>query len=128
MSPMLIVNLTNTRCFAQHCSLFFCKCFLGVCRFYNVAIIVTHQVILYPNFNHPWQYFITSCWQENIGFWAMDEVIHHRWQYLPPFQKQCHLKKYHSDHVTLNIIIISVQTCHASSIYKQTISCLPVLD
>ena len=29
--------------------------------------------------NHPWQYFITSCWQKKVGFWPMDELIHHPW-------------------------------------------------
>ena len=39
-----------------------------------------YQVIFHPNFNIPWQYFITHCWQENVGFWPMDELIHHPWQ------------------------------------------------
>ena len=24
----------------------------------------------HPNFNHPWKYFITTCWQEKVGFLA----------------------------------------------------------
>ena len=36
----------------------------------------------HPNFNHQWQHFITSCWQDNVGFWPMDELIHHPWQYV----------------------------------------------
>ena len=36
----------------------------------------------HPICNHPWQYFITSCWQEKVGFWPMDDLIHHPWQYL----------------------------------------------
>ena len=25
-------------------------------------------MIFHPNSKHPWQYFITSCWQEKVGF------------------------------------------------------------
>jgi len=49
---------------------------------YSVATIVTYQVIFHPKFNCPWQYFITSWWQENVGFWLIDELIHHPWQFL----------------------------------------------
>ena len=60
----------------------------------------------HPSFNHPWQYFITSCRQEKIGFWPMDEIIYHPWQYLFTYHKKCHLKTYHSYikyHMTVNI-------------------------
>ena len=36
-----------------------CKLFLGIID-YSVAIIVTYQAIIHPNFNHPSQYCITS--------------------------------------------------------------------
>ena len=45
---------------------------------YNVAFIITYWVISHPNFNNPWQYFITSWWQEKVGLWQgmNSSVIH----------------------------------------------------
>ena len=70
----------------------------------------------HPNFNHPWQYFITSCWQEKVGFWA------NRWTHLPSMTIFVHLfvevssKSYRSDikyHMTPNIIFSALisETC-----------------
>ena len=34
----------------------------------NMTIIGTHQVLVFhPTFNHPWRYFVTSCWHEKVG-------------------------------------------------------------
>ena len=64
---------------------------------YIAAITNTYQVfVFHPNFNPPWQYFITSCWKKKAKFWPMDELIH----------EECHPNSYHSDmkyHMTLNI-------------------------
>ena len=74
---------------------------------YNVAILVSYQVNFHPNFNHPWQWFITSCRQENVGFWPMVELIHHSWWYLQTYSWEVSSKSYHSDikyHMTPNVI------------------------
>ena len=42
---------------------------MGGLQIYSVAIIVTYLVIFHPIFNPPWQYFITSRWQEKVEFW-----------------------------------------------------------
>ena len=42
---------------------------------YSVAITITYQMIFHPHFNHGWQYFITSWWQEEVGFWPRDEPL-----------------------------------------------------
>ena len=44
-------------------------------------------------FNHPWQYFITSCWQKKVEFYS--SIIHDNICSL--IHKQCHPKSYHSD-------------------------------
>ena len=35
-------------------------------NYYNVSITIIYQAFFHPNFNHPWQYFITSWWQEGM--------------------------------------------------------------
>ena len=65
------------------------------------------------NSNNPWQYFITSCWQEKVRFWPMDDssIIHDNTCSL--IHEKCHLKSYHSDikyHMTLNITFSVVFT------------------
>ena len=82
---------------------------LGGLWIYNVAIIGTVWVIFHSTFNHPWQYIITSCWQEKVGFWPMDECTHpsSMTMFVHLYIKKCHMKSYHSDikyHMTLNII------------------------
>ena len=65
-------------------------------------------MIFHSYFNHPWQYFITSGWQEMVGCWSIEELVHHPWQYLFTYSYEGSFKKYHhSDilyHKTLNII------------------------
>ena len=90
MSPTLNVNPT-----------FLVKNFFGGGGgVFSVAIIVTYKVICHPNFNHPWQYFIT-------GQWMNSSIIHDSICKL--IHKKCHMKSYHSDikyHMTLNNILI----------------------
>jgi hypothetical protein len=98
VSPTLKVNLTF---------LVIPCIFLGGLYICNLAINVTYQVICHPISNHPWQYFITSCWQENVGFgqWTNSVAIHDNIYSL--IHKKCHIKSSHSDikyHMTLNII------------------------
>jgi hypothetical protein len=74
VSPTLKVNLTFL---VIPCT------FLGGLYICNLAINVTYQVICHPISNHPWQYFITSCWQaRECRFWPMDELSCHPWQYI----------------------------------------------
>ena len=89
--------------------------FWGDCRI-TVLHNVTYEVI--SNFNHPWQYFITSCWQEKIGFFGPmdDELIHHPSNICSLIHKKCHPKSYHSDikyHMTLNNIFSVVDMQHS---------------
>ena len=93
--------------FTQH-YLSFLVNFLEELWNYNVASTVTYQVIFHLNFNHPWQYFTTSCWQEkgrvSANGWN-SSIIHVRICSL--IHKKCKPKSYHSDtkyHITLNII------------------------
>ena len=70
-------------------------------------------MIFHPNFNHPWQHFITSCWQVQVGVfgqWMNSSIIHDSICSL--IHTQCHLNSYLSDlkyHMTLNIILSAVQ-------------------
>jgi hypothetical protein len=73
MSPTLSANPTL---FVIPCNFFW-----GL-HIYTVANTVSFQVDFHPKFNHPWQCFITSCWQKKVGIWPKDELIHHSWQYL----------------------------------------------
>ena len=75
-----------------------CNLFDGDYRFTMLQLLVTHQVIFHPHFNHPWQYFITSCWQEEVGFfgqWMSSSIIIDKFCSL--IHKTCHPKSYHSD-------------------------------
>ena len=85
-------------------------------------------MIIHPNFNHPWQYFITTCWQEKVGFWPMNELIIIHDNTYSLIYKKCHPQTYHSDnkcHVTLNIIfgVITNEPVHfpKSPIQNQTL-------
>jgi hypothetical protein len=75
LSPTLNVNPTLfvIPCFKKIWGIMDWQCCI-YCHFY--------LVIFHPCFNHPWQYFITSWWQEKVGFWPTDELVHHPWQYL----------------------------------------------
>ena len=78
-------------------------------KIYGVAIIVTHQVIFHQNQTYPWQRFVTSCWQEKVGFWA------NGWTHPPSMtifvnsfvRSIYHPKSSYSDikyHMTLNVM------------------------
>ena len=109
MSPTLNVNPT----------LFVipCKCFGGF-LVYSIAIIITYSVIVHLIFNQ--QYFITSSWQEKVGFGPMDELIHHTWQNLFTYSIRSVIHKVtivtKNYHRTLNIIFSDVFMCFHPSI------------
>ena len=97
VSPTLNVNPT----------LFVIPCnFFGRLQIYNVAITITYKV--HPNFNHPWPYFITSCWHDkrrwDLGQWMNSSIIHD--SICKPIHTKCHPKSYDSDtkhRMTLNM-------------------------
>jgi len=96
VSPTLYVNPT----------LFVIACnFFWNYRFRILQLLSLTKQFFIQNFNHLWQFYITSCWLEKVGFWAVAEFIHHPWRSL--IHKKCHPKSYHRDikyHITLNII------------------------
>ena len=77
--------------------------------------------------------FITSCWQEKVRCWWMDELIHHPWQYLltcsQVVHKKCHPIRYHSDtkcHMTLiifNVAAGSPRTLECEFLPSNVYSC-----
>ena len=91
----------------QH-SLSFLVIFLGEYRVTMLQLVPLTKLIFHPNFNYPWQYFITSCWQEKgrgFGQWRNSSIIHNNICSL--IHKKCHPNSYHSDikfHIALNII------------------------
>ena len=88
-------------------------CILGDYRFTMLQLLSFIKWQFTPYFNHQRQYIITSCWQEKVGFWPMNELIHHPWQYLFTYSEEVSYESYHSDikyHMTLTIIF-SVVTC-----------------
>ena len=62
----------------------------------------------HPNFNHPWQRFITRCWQEKVGFLANGWTHQSSTTIFVHFFIASVIQKYHrSDikhHATLSII------------------------
>ena len=75
-----------------------CKFFWWALQIYSVVVTVTYHVIFHPNFNHSWQYFFTSCWQEKekgYGQWMNSSIIHDNICSL--IHKKCHLKSHDSD-------------------------------
>jgi hypothetical protein len=47
-------------------------------------------VVIHPNFNKPWQYFISSCWEETVSFWQWMKLIHNNIR--SRTHKKCHPK------------------------------------
>ena len=93
----MIFIVTNSNCLAQYQlqttsiisptlsvnpSLFAIPCiFYGDYRFTALQLL-SHTIVEFSSkFDHPWQYFITSWWEEKVGVWTTDELIHHPWQY-----------------------------------------------
>jgi hypothetical protein len=68
MSPTLNVNPT----------LFVIRViFFGRLYIYTYEITIIYQTIFHPILSHPRQHVITSCWQEEVRFWPMDELLLH---------------------------------------------------
>ena len=81
----------------------------------------TYEVIFHPNTNHSWQYFITSCWQDKVGFgqWMNLSIIHDNVCSL--LHKKCRPKRHHGDlkyHMTL-IIMFSVMITYCPNVYLE---------
>ena len=71
-----------------------------------------YQVIFHSDFSHPWQYIITSCWQEKVGFWPMDKLIHHPWQYEFTYSQVLSDIKYHMTVKHIQFRCLEVSNCH----------------
>ena len=106
MSPILIVNygIVSPTLNVNSTLFVIAWIFLGDLQCYNYYHLPSD---FHPNFNHPWQYFITSCWQEKVRFWQWmhSSTIHDN--ICKFIHKKCHPKSYHSDikyHMTLNMI------------------------
>ena len=65
-----------------HSLSFLVKLLGGDHRFTMLQLLSLTKWFSHLNSNHPWQYFITSCWQGKVGFTPMDELVHHSWRYL----------------------------------------------
>ena len=105
---VLLILSPFCTCFVTNPTLFIIPCiFEGIidlqcCNYYHLPSDLFH-----PNFNQPWQYFITSWSHEEVGFWPHSSIIHDHICSL--IHKKCHPKNYYSDMnylVTLNIIYI----------------------
>ena len=58
-----------------------CKIFRGDCRITMLWLVsLTKWFFIQISIIHDKRLF-TSCWQAKVGFWPMDELIHHPWQY-----------------------------------------------